>query len=117
VPNQLTTHLATAEGSVTAAGVLLLVLGGAAIVLGLRRGAPVDVFVGRVVPVFMAAYLVTVFVSLSVFDSLIQIDSRTLSPLYVCVLVLIGVCVAHLSSTRIRVAAYTTVLLIASVSN
>jgi hypothetical protein len=105
VPNQVASRLVSAGGSIIPFGAVVLALAALAVVVSVARlrNVALHPLVGRVLPVFVVAYLASVLVASTFFDHRIQIDSRTLAPVYVALVVAIGVATARFPNRAIAV--------------
>jgi hypothetical protein len=127
LPNQVAARLVSSGGTFSPIGAVALVVLAAAAVAVLARVRlaqslqslqSLHPLVSRVLPVFVGAYVATVLVAASAFDHRIQVDSRTLSPVFVALTVWLGAGTARLtqqhSLPRMAVAGVASLLLVIS---
>ncbi|MBV9170489.1 MAG: hypothetical protein JOZ81_10435 [Chloroflexi bacterium] len=93
VPSAIASRFVTPQGEISAAGaglVVAAILMGVFLALGHGRLLLVASPLSFVLLIFMVVYTVCVLASMLLFDDLTQLDSRILSPVYVCLAVLLG---------------------------
>jgi hypothetical protein len=129
IPNQAVTRIIGSDGVPTALGLALLPLLGLGVAVCVRRAirdAAADLrtdaagwFTSRVLPVFVPTYVVTVFAARSALDAAIQVDSRTLVPVYISLVILSSLWLGHRASwlheqPNVRIAAAACALIVAT---